>query len=180
MRDSPVRAMEKPRLNRAATVQRPWTSGELALLRQLATGGAEVAAAILGRSVASVKTIAYRYDISLRASGERRGARRGTESPNAAGVAGGRVGALARAVRDGSIELEFLEELVHAGVMAPLCPTCGMRPQDPTRRTGLCTVCHIDRLTDAHNLAMQTAAARRRLDAARASKYRRRRREEAS
>lgn len=52
---------------------RPWTTQELARLRELAGNAPELIAEELGRTLSSVQMAAHRNRISLRRSGERRG-----------------------------------------------------------------------------------------------------------
>jgi len=127
---------------------RPWTTRELAELREHAHLGAAAAAEKLGRSVASVKAAAHRHVITLRRPGCRCGSILGQPRGMAlsaairAGVASGRVDAalmLARVTLDRE---------------APLCPSCGRRPQR-VDSTGLCLVCHREALVAKHLEALE-------------------------
>lgn len=144
------------------TDRRPWTSGEIAQLRKLAHLGPIALADQLGRSVGSIKMQASRQRISLRRPGERRGCVLGERHP----------GQLHTEVRTlvfvGTSDPERAER--RALSTDPLCPDCGHRPQE--RRSGLCEVCYLRRLTWSHRQEAAIASARRELDAARQAKHR--------
>lgn len=65
--DRPMR-VAKPR-------PKPWTTGEMAVLRARADAGVEVLALVLGRTPGGVRRFANRHGVSLRRAGERRGRR---------------------------------------------------------------------------------------------------------
>lgn len=151
---------------------RPWTSKEIATLRQVAPGGAEAAALLLGRSVTSVRMAAARHRISLRRPGERRGLVLGqprdqswTELRGAADLA-----AAARTVRDailaGESDPARLERTARRALLlaagAPLCPACARNPQERAT-TGLCDECHLRELARAHREDQSRQAAQREL-----------------
>ena len=137
---------------------RPWTTSELAVMRDNAARGAEVVAELLGRSVASVRQAAHRNRISLRKHGSRKGLVLGQPR----GVS------LRSEIRDGLVRDrrdELLERRAQADADAELCPCCGRRPA--RTRSGFCVPCTTDRLTEAYEEMTADAAAMRRLWAAR-------------
>ena len=137
------------RLRGETTVSRLWTSKEIARLRRDGELGAEELARLLGRSVSSVKTAAYRHRITLRRPDERGGhllgqARKACLPPEERARAIGDPVFLRRAAaaRDGA-----------------LCPDCGRRPVE-VAATGFCGVCttrFIDRLASDRGYELDTA-----------------------
>lgn len=96
----------------------PWTSREIATLREHAHLGRRALAHLLGRSERSVALFASRHGISLRRPGSRRGRRQGlVVDPRAAQV-----------IRE-------------ARTTRPLCPVCVARPID-VPKAGTCQVCY--------------------------------------
>lgn len=160
---------------------RPWTSSEILKLRNNANLGAEACAAILGRSVKSVKHKAARERISLRKPGERRGLMLG-QAKNAAwmeqtGISPTRLHQMREEAIAGTLDLGELERRAADAVRnphRPLCPWCGTRPQQKAS-TGLCEPCHWRELARQHREEAERAAARRDLDAARQQASRARR-----
>ncbi|MGO8683066.1 MAG: hypothetical protein ACLQUT_00570 [Thermoleophilia bacterium] len=139
--------------------EHPWTTGEVAILRRNGHLGAAALAAMLGRSQASVTSAARRFRISLR----RQGSRRGSVLGQPRGVS------LRSEVRVSLASDRLLAALVVKRMQvdrdADLCPFCGRRPI-VNHSTGLCAVCHVRKLTEAHRDALAELEARRELDAA--------------
>jgi hypothetical protein len=140
-----------------------WSTGDYAQLRANAHLGAEAIAAIVGRSVWSVRNAARRQRISLRRTGERRGKVLGEQR---AGSWSGELAAarISQAAGDvnGTVVEQHLEHVAAAmrGERAPLCPACVSRPVTRAR-TGLCEVCHRHALAEAHRHASAQADAQR-------------------
>lgn len=164
----------------AGDIPRPWTSSEIATLREHAHLGATAVATLLGRSVRAVRLAASRNRISLRRQGERRGIILGQpravswSSQSGAGADSTRLSAiredaLAGVIDLGDLERRALEEMVSR--TRSLCPSCGARPQE-RRSTGLCEPCHLRGLARAHRDEMDRREARRDLWAARQAKHR--------
>ncbi len=142
------------------------------MLRAVAATGAEAAAIILGRSVASVRTAAARHRISLRQPGERRGLVLG--QPRGQSWARLRDAAdlavAARTVREailaGEVDPARLERVARRALLiasgAPLCPACATRPQERST-TGLCEDCHLRELARAHREDQSRQEAQREL-----------------
>lgn len=148
---------------------------ELNTLRVRAKDGAAAVAAATGRSIASVKSAANRYRISLRPTSERRGKVLGeprdgyrTEQQH---------------IRDGILSgdvdpIRLEAHLQHIaddmrGVRQQLCPACTARPIE--KATGLCTTCHTRALTEAYRHAAGEKAAERELVNERQRRSRRKR-----
>lgn len=152
----------------------PWTTREIAELRKVADMGAEAAAEILGRTPASVRRRAQKSRISLRRHDSKAGRILGI--PNGVRLAELRLRHQSLAtIRDdalaGVVDLERMaERLTPAARRRPLCPSCGRRPQDTG--SGLCLVCHLSALADAHADELAISDARRRLDRERQRKHR--------
>lgn len=127
---------------------RPWTTRELAVLRESAHLGAAGVARQLGRSVASVKAAAHRHAVSLR----RPGSRRGTILGQPRGLA--LQAAIREGVTSGRVDAALMLARITLDREAALCPTCGHRPQR-VRSTGLCTVCHRRELVARHLEALE-------------------------
>jgi hypothetical protein len=157
---------------KGSTIAHPWTTAEIKLLRANSSLGASALAAMLGRTPASVRRAAVRYRISLRASGERRGLVLGQPR----GVS------LKRDLRADLARDRRLAELVARNLSLPLdadlCPACARRPIT-VHSTGLCSVCHLRKLADAHRDAVAEIEARRELLAARQQLHRARDKENA-
>lgn len=176
--------MNQPQLTGLEPRGKGWTSFEITTLRQNAHLGAHACAALLGRSVKSVKRKAEQKRISLRKPGERRGLilgqNRGTSwiDQKVSGIDPARLEALRRDVLSGEVDMTILEQRVRDAVLErhrPLCPWCGQRPQERAT-TGLCEPCHWRELARAHRDSVERTAARRELDAARQEASRARRR----
>src|SRR5262245_59758325 len=95
--------------------QTEWKSGEIAVLRNMVSMGAEAVAVELGRSVSSVRMQAHRQGISLRPPGEKRGRTMGI--PNGMG-----------SVRDVA-KLRKIRELVESGEIDPSAVVRYMKAQ---------------------------------------------------
>jgi hypothetical protein len=138
---------------------RPWTSSELATVRAQAHLGAARVADLLDRSVASVRSAAYRQRISLR----RKGSRRGSVMGQPRGVS------LPAELRRGLLRTRVAEAVAARVALdeeAALCPACAARPIR-VASTGLCRVCHLRRLAEAHREQLAEVEARRALWSAR-------------
>lgn len=128
---------------------KPWTSRELAYLREHGRLGATELARRLGRSIPSVKSAARQHRISLRPTGERRGLVLGQ-------------------LRDLPLSAEMRISLMRRredpdeDPDVPLCPSCARRPAT-VRRTGLCRACHMSHLADAHRDAIAELEVQREL-----------------
>ena len=158
---------------------RPWTTAEIAELRRVATLGAETAAELLGRSVASVKGAARRHRISLRPAGERRGLALGQpKGTKAYPIQRLRFLRQLRAdVLAGRVDVARMERRVRAITRGePLCPECARRPVE-VEQTGLCEDCHLDRLAWAHAMEADRVEKDRQLLRERQRKSRAKRRE---
>lgn len=143
----------------------PWTSTEIARLRELAPLGAVVAAHTLGRSLESVRMQAKRQRISLRPPGRRGGRILG----QIRGVSVSR--RLRSDVESGRLSNTRVVELVSlAAAGAPICPMCGREPIETP--AGLGVICHNRELAHAHELVVDQLASQRELDAARQRKHR--------
>lgn len=161
---------------------KPWTSSEIMKLRNNSNLGAEAVAAMLGRSVKSVKRKAARERISLRKPGESRGLMLGQARDTAwmdqQGMSPARLAEIRAQVVAGTLDLGDLERRIADAVRRPnrpLCPWCGTRPQQKST-TGLCEPCHLRELARQHREEAERASARRDLDAARQQASRARRR----
>lgn len=161
--------------------QRAWTSGEIQKLKNNANLGAEACAAILGRSVKSVKRKAARERISLRTPGHRNGLILGQPRDqkwmDQEGMSPSRLKEIQRQAYAGEIDLGRLERMVIDRVRnphRPLCAWCSTRPVEKAS-TGLCSACHFRELARAHRDEAERVAARRDLDAARQQASRARR-----
>ena len=146
---------------------RPWTTTEIAVMRDNARAGVAAVAKILGRSQVSVRCAAARHRVSLRRAGSRKGRVLGQ-------VAGQ---ALDAQTREALLDAKRAE-LIAARMLDPedaLCPTCAKRPAR-IRSTGLCRVCHLKRLSENHREVLQEEEAGRELMASRAALARSRRR----
>lgn len=154
--------MEEVRHSRAI---KPWTTGELRILRENAGLGAAEVARLLNRSVSSVRCMALRQRISLRKPGSRRGLVLGQPR-------GESIGAQIREdVVSGRIDAEILAQRMALIQDAELCPSCGRRPVE-VRSTGFCTCCHKDRLTEAHLAEVEKIDAQRALWSSRQTLHR--------
>jgi hypothetical protein len=137
---------------------RPWTTSELAVMRDNAARGAEAVAELLGRSVASVRQAAHRHRISLRKHGSRKGLVLG--QPRGVSLRADLRDGLVRDRRD-----ELLERRAQADAAAELCPCCGRRPA--RTRSGFCAACTTQRITERYEELTADDDALRRLWAAR-------------
>lgn len=124
---------------------RQWTVGELKVLRLFASLGVEGVSMLLDRSPASVSRKAAELRVSLKVTGE---------------------------------DIDITEEVASllARIVEPeqqdICPMCGRRWA--TMPTGICRVCHLDRLIELHREQADIEERQRRLTAARQEKRRRR------
>lgn len=139
---------------------KPWRGKEIRYIRGHAAEGADKIAEALGRSVASVRSLAQRQRISLR----RKGSRGGRVLGQPAGVS------LRRGLREdlvsGRVKASVLAQRVALDHEAELCPCCALRPIRVSS-SGLCGVCHTTRLAQAHEEALSELEARRDLWTAR-------------
>lgn len=149
--------------------ERPWTTAEVAELRRGAHLGARAAAAILGRTVWSVRRKAHAERISLRPRGERRGKVIG--EPREGSWATGPAARLRSDALTNKVDVGALE--VDGRLAKPLCPSCGRRAMET--RSGQCRACHLEVVLGAYEEGGQARHAARALDAARAARYRQRR-----
>jgi len=161
--------------------RQPWTTTEVALLRDQGHLGAAAVALLLGRSVGQVKDAAYRYRISLRVKGERRGTLLGQPRGSQWRESGELIPAVMAEIRAGVLagEIDMADLEARARDLVnddrPLCPACGERAQ-AHRSTGLCSVCHPLYLARAHREGMATKQAKRELWQAKQESSRSRRR----
>lgn len=136
---------------------RPWTTAELALLRDQSDLGARALAQILDRSIQSVKHVAHRHGISLRRRGEKRGLllgqpRRTSWKDSTEVIPPERLERIRAAARSGDLDLEELYRRIRQDTATPnrpVCPKCVSRPQEKPA-TGLCAVCHYRELARVH------------------------------
>lgn len=149
---------EQMELSTRNFTSRSWTSGEITLLKDNAHLGADAVALMLGRSVKSVKSAANRLRISLRPAGSKRGLILGQPRDvswvdQGAGIANTRLNAIRDDVLAGVSDMAALEararEIALGDNERPVCPACGARPQE-RKSTGLCEVCHLRALAQAH------------------------------
>lgn len=139
---------------------RPWSSKDVQVLRDKAHLGAHVLADLLGRSPRSVQQAAHRHRISLRRAGSKRGALLGQPKGTAwlsqrGNISERTLTEIRERVLDGTLDLTAVEAQVQrmlAGQQRPLCPNCVEREQ--TRPNGLCDVCHLRALAEAHRNAI--------------------------
>lgn len=112
------------------TGKRPWTTSEIRALRAFATLGATGVADLLERSPASVKLKAAEIRVSLVRTGE-------------------------------DVDLRVLPsrllEMVRRSPHLPVCPSCGRRLA-MVQSTGLCRVCHLDRLIELRQEQLEVIA----------------------
>lgn len=172
-----------------ATKPRSWTSSEVQALRDNAHMGADAIALMLGRSVKSVKAAANRLRISLRPQGEQRGHLLGQPrasswgSRKAHGITSERLELIRKDVLAGNTDMNALEarvlEIALGDRTRPVCPSCGARPQE-RKSTGLCEVCHLRALAQAHRDDEAKRDAQRELWRARQEASRLRRSKEAN
>jgi hypothetical protein len=137
-----------------------WTTTDIRYLREHASLGASELAMRMGRSPAAVKRAAGRFRISLRRPGSRRGSVLGQPR----GVS------LRRELRTdltgGRVDPEVLATRMRLDADAELCPLCVARPIRVIA-TGLCRVCHLRELAEAHREAIEELEAQRELWTAR-------------
>lgn len=137
-----------------------WTTTDIRYLREHASLGAGELAQRIGRSPAAVKRAASRFGISLRRPGSRRGSVLGQPR----GVS------LRRELRadlvSGRVDQELLARRLRLDAEAELCPLCVARPIR-VAATGLCRVCHLRELAEAHREALEELEAQRELWTAR-------------
>ena len=138
-------------------VSKEWTTTEARWLEANAHLGALELARLSGRSEDSIRGAAYRFRLSLR----RPGSKRGTVLGQARGMS-----LRGEAVRDdilaGKVDPALLARRMRIDREAALCPSCGKRPQR-VEASGLCLVCHRDRLTELHLEALEEHDAERAL-----------------
>jgi ribosomal protein L37AE/L43A len=159
-----------------------WSTQELQTLREHAYLGAEALAAMLHRSVKSVKRMAERQRISLRREGSRAGLimgqPRGVSWMSQVGASPERLEQLREEVLEGHVDMGELERRIKEriyGKAKPICPACGARNVERSQ-TGLCEPCHWTYLAREHRERADRDVARRDLDAARQEASRARRR----
>ena len=137
-----------------------WTTIDIRYLREHASLGASELATRMGRSPVAVKRAASRFRISLRRPGSRRGSVLGQPR----GVS------LRRDLRTdltgGRVDPEVLASRMKRDADAELCPLCVARPIR-VAATGLCRVCHLRALAEAHREAIEELEAQRELWTAR-------------
>ena len=150
-------------------VSKSWTSRELRLLSDNAGLGANELAELLGRSPDSIRGAAYRSRISLRRPGSRQGSVLG--QPRGVSLRGEDIRA---DILSGKVDPGLLARRMRIDREAALCPSCGKRPIR-VDATGLCRVCHLDRLSEVHLEALQEHDAERALWATRQALQRARR-----
>lgn len=149
-----------------------WTVAEVTRLRENAHLGAVAVARILGRSLSSVRAQANRQRISLRRAGEHRGLILGQPRGESWGSRRD-VDGLRAAVASGRLDPAAVEASIArmlAGEEPDLCPRCVRRPAN--HRSGVCRVCHLNALADAHRDAVAVDEAQRRVWQARQEKSR--------
>ena len=152
--------------------ERPWTSQELKVLQEQRAQGAAKIAALLDRSVGSVRAQAHRQRITLRTPNTTRGLVLG--QPRGLTLKGTSVEEYAHLVAIGALDPSTLVQRaeLNARIKTPeLCPRCTRRPIR-VQRVGLCRVCHLETLTEAHNEELAELEAQRELDATRQRKKR--------
>lgn len=163
----PVSGREKAANTEGA--RHAWTSRDLATLREHACEGAESVAAMIGCTPCAVRKAAQRHRISLRLPGSRRGLVLGQPR----GVS------LRRELREdiisGVVSDEAIARRMSIDDEADLCPVCCRRPQE-VRSTGLCTLCHMRRLAEAHLQELEQLDGQRALWSSRQALCRARRR----
>lgn len=127
---------------------KPWTTGEIAWMRKHGHQGLRAIAEELGRSTGSVRQAASRHGISLRRPGSRSGLVLGQPR----GVS------LRKELREdlvsGRVDPAVMAERLRIEQESELCPSCGVRPV-VVKLTGLCRVCHLKRLREAHQDALK-------------------------
>jgi hypothetical protein len=139
---------------------------ELAMLREHASKGAEVIATLTGRSPRAVRLAAHRHRISLRRSAERRG-KVLNEAPRVSLRRAG-LGHVRDDILDGTVNASSFDSDVtvtaaaRRGEQQQLCPRCAARPVEQAK-TGMCTVCHLHVLAEAHRHSKAKADAQREL-----------------
>jgi hypothetical protein len=155
---------------------RPWTSAELAQLREQADLGAQALALLLDRPIWSIRRAAHRHRISLRPRGERRGHILGQPREGSwvdqLGADSSLLAEIREGALDGSVDVAVLEaRILEARQRKPLCPSCGRRPWE-RKSTGLCEPCHVRELARAHRDEKDRREAKRDLWRARQEKHR--------
>lgn len=150
----------------------PWTTAEIGVLRAQGRQGAGHLSRLLGRSETAVRDQARRLRISLRREGERRGLvlgqPRGESWTTRRDLERIREAMLGRKIDPRQVE-DTLARLA-AGDVIPLCPLCAARPVE--HRSGVCRVCHLTALAQAHRDAEAVNAAQQDLWQARQAKSR--------
>ncbi len=111
----------------------------------------------MDRSVASVKSAAQRYRISLR----KRGSRRGSVLGEARGVT--LPPEVREDLRSGTVDAALIAQRMILDRDADLCPYCGRRPIR-VMASGLCVPCHKEILIEKHREAIDELLARRLVD----------------
>lgn len=123
---------------------RPWTTKELDVLRAFAPLGVDAVASLLERSQASVSTKARELHVSLKAT-------------------------------EGDVDLGVLPARLLTWVRATpslrICPMCARRLA-LMQSTGLCRVCHLDRLIELRREELDVVIRQKRLDKIRQDKRR--------
>ena len=142
-----------------------WTTGDLAFLRANSSLGAQALSDLMERSLWSVKNAAHRHRISLRRTGSRRGAILG--QPRGCSVCA----ELRSDVMTGKVDQELLARRVEVERHASMCPDCGRRPAQ-VAKSGLCRICHSQRLSEAHLEQLDELDSRRALWSSRQALHR--------
>jgi hypothetical protein len=156
--------------------QRPWTSNEVAQLREWATLGAEAIAELMERPVWSIRMQARRQRISLRRHGEKRGRFLGQPNGLSIGSEANRAHfwqVMREDVLAGRVDVARMERRIKLILRGKdPCPACGDRPIE-NEITGFCLDCHLRTLAEAHAMEQGTAGAERVLNRERQRKHRR-------
>jgi ribosomal protein L37AE/L43A len=163
---------EQMQLETGDSSSRAWTMAEVEYLRKNGHLGSRVVSAALGRSRRSVVSAATRLRISLRPPGERRGHILGQprstswRDQRTIDMTDETLTQIRHLVLSGEVSMEDLErrarELALGDNARPVCPSCGVRPQD-RKSTGLCDPCHLRFLAQAHRESDAQKSAQREL-----------------
>lgn len=124
--------------------QRPWTTGELQVLRNFSSLGSEGVAALLERSQISVKHKAQELRISLQQTGQD--------------------------IEINTAVINMIERVKESPLLQ-ICPMCGRRLAN-MRLTGMCRPCHLDRLIRLQEEQLEVKLRQLRLDKIRQAKHR--------
>jgi hypothetical protein len=158
--------MEQTHDNNTTTTTRPWTTTELTTLQTHAHLGAHHLAALLNRSLWSIRCAAADHRISLRPPGEHRGSILGQP----------RGTTIDPTIRERITAHPALAMVIDAEARAALtgqqtlCPNCATWPVAPGR--DCCRPCWINGLTEAHRHQLAIELAQRANARARQEKHR--------